>query len=315
MQPVIACILVATAAAQPVDRVEVIPISTASPGAKQFLTGEGNAKPAIIAGELRLPRPGPEKLPAVVLLHGSSGINSRQDRWVQELNSVGLATFLVDSFAGREIVNTVNDQSQLSSFAMMIDAYRSLAILRQHPRIDPNRISVIGFSKGAIASVYSALDRFRKMYAPGEATFAAHIGLYTPCQTTYREDDKVSSRPIRLFHGTADDWTSIAPCRAYVARLKKAGADATLTEYEGAHHAYDAYTLEKPFVYAQGLTWRNCVLHENEAGDVINTKTGKLSDFSDPCIEKGPQVAYDRAAHEATLRAVKALLATAVATR
>ena len=117
---------------------------------------------------------------------------------MQELNSAGLATFLVDSFAGRGIGTTVNDQSQLSSFAMMIDAYRALSILRQHPRIDPNRISIIGFSKGAVAAVYSAVERFRKMYAPGDATFAAHIGLYTPCQTTYRDDDKVSSKAIPL---------------------------------------------------------------------------------------------------------------------
>ena len=64
MQPVIAYILMATAAAQPIERVDVIPISTASPTTKQFLTGDGNAKPALIAGELRLPRAGPEKLSA-----------------------------------------------------------------------------------------------------------------------------------------------------------------------------------------------------------------------------------------------------------
>jgi len=46
--------------------------------------------------------------------------------------------------------------------------------------------------------------------------------------------------PIRLFHGDADDWVAIGPCRAYVQRLKAAGADATLTEFPDAVHAYDA---------------------------------------------------------------------------
>ena len=62
----------------------------------------------------------------------------------------------------------------------------------------------------------------------------------------YREDDKVAQKPIRLFHGTADDWVAIAPCRAYVDRLQKAGADATLTELAGAVHAYDSFTILKP---------------------------------------------------------------------
>jgi hypothetical protein len=40
----------------------------------------------------------------------------------------------------------VNDQSQLDSLAMLVDAYRALGILAQHPRIDANRIGIMGFS-------------------------------------------------------------------------------------------------------------------------------------------------------------------------
>ena len=73
----------------------------------------------------------------------------------------------------RGIVNTVNDQSQLSTLAMMVDAYRALALLSEHPRIDRNRIAVMGFSKGAVAAVYSAVERFHSMYGPG-VSFAGH---------------------------------------------------------------------------------------------------------------------------------------------
>jgi hypothetical protein len=34
-----------------------------------------------------------------------------------------------------------------------------------------------------------------------------------------------TGKPIRQFHGTADDIELIEPCRAYVARLQKAGAE------------------------------------------------------------------------------------------
>ena len=178
--------------AQTFVRMEVHPIETVTLKTQQFLTGDLAGKPAVIAGQLRIPKPGTDRLPAVVLVHGSGGINASHERWADELNSAGFAVFVLDSFAGRGIVSTVNDQSQLDSLAMMVDAYRALALLAKHPRIDPARIAIMGFSKGAVAAVYSSNERFRGMYAPGNLAFAAHIGLYTPCNVSYRDDDKLS---------------------------------------------------------------------------------------------------------------------------
>jgi dienelactone hydrolase len=293
-----------------VDRVEAIPLHTWSPTAKQFLTGDRTAKPAVIAGELRIPKKGPENLPVVVLVHGSGGISARQERWVQELGSVGLATFTIDSFAGRGIINTVSDQSQLATLAMMVDAFQALATLAQHPRLDSNRIAIMGFSKGAVAAVYSAMDRFRNMYGPPDASFAAHIGIYTPCNVAYVADDQVAKRPIRLFHGMADDWVAIGPCRAYVERLRKAGANATLTEFPNAVHAYDSFTIVKPVQYPTAQTTRNCSLREGDGGEIVDVKTGNRFDYNSPCVERGTHIVYDADATMATVRAVKELLAT-----
>jgi dienelactone hydrolase len=222
--------------AQTVVRMEIQPIETVTLKTKQFLTGDLNGKAAVIAGELPIPKPGSDKLPAVVLVHGSGGVSGSTDRWAQDLNSIGVAAFILDSFSGRGIVNTGSDQSQLDSLAMMVDAYRVLGRLAQHPRIDPNRIAVMGFSKGAVTALYSSNERFQKLYAAPNTQFAAHIGLYTPCNVAYRDDDKTTGKPIRLFHGIADDYVSIQPCRNYVERLKAADADAdaTLTEYPDA---------------------------------------------------------------------------------
>jgi dienelactone hydrolase len=289
-------------------RMELRAIESATLTGDQFLTGDKSGKHVMLAGELRIPKPGMDRLPAVILVHGSGGIGASPDRWAQELNSIGVATFILDSFSGRGIVNTQNDQSQLNSLSMMVDAYRALTSLADHSRIDPSRIAVMGFSKGAVAAVYSASDRFSKLHGPANVQFAAHIGLYTPCNVRYSQDDKTSGKPIRMFHGIADDYVSIEPCRAYAVRLKQAGADVALAEYPDAHHGYDVFTITQPIKFPQAQTTRRCLLEEGRNGQVLNSKTGQPFDLNDPCVEKGPQVAYNPAAHQATVRAVKEFL-------
>jgi dienelactone hydrolase len=304
----VAILMAGAAQAQPA-RIELHPLESVTLTNQKFLTGDHAGRAALLAGELRIPKPGIDKLPAVILVHGSGGMGASADRWAQELNSIGVAAFLLDSFTGRGIVSTVNDQSQLDSIAMMVDAFRALALLAEHPRIDPGRIAVMGFSKGAVASVYSSNERFRRLYGPVNATFAAHIGLYTPCNIAFRDDVKTTGKPIRLFHGIADDYVSIAPCRDYVARLAAAGTDVTLTEYPGAYHAYDNFTTAAPIKFPQGQTTRNCWLKEGDGGQILNAKTGQpYTIATDPCVELGPQVAYNAAAHQATVKAVKEFL-------
>lgn len=289
-------------------RWEMRPVETITLSTEQFLTGDKNGKLAMLAGELRIPTRGTDKLAAVILVHSSGGIDQAIDRWAQEINSIGVAVFIPDSFSGRGIINTFNDQSQLSDYAMMVDAYRALGTLAQHPRIDPNRIAVMGFSKSATAALYSSNTRFRNMYGSPNVEFAAHIGLYTWCNRTLRDDDKVTGKPIRLFHGIADDWLPVETCRAYVERLKKSGADVALAEYPGAYHAYDYFFLKEPVKLPQAQNARNCLLVEGDSGQFLNSKTGKPFDLNDPCLEKGATIAYDEAAATATVKAVKEFL-------
>ena len=298
----------AQADAQSVARIEVQPIETVTLKTAQILTGDVKGPPATLAGELRIPKPGSDRLAAVILIHGSGGIGGNVDAWAKEVNSLGIAAFILDAFTGRGIVNTLSNQSQLDSLAMLIDAYRALAVLAKHPRIDPNRIAVMGFSKGAVPAVYSSNERFRKLYNPASVEFAAHIGLYTPCNVQYRDDDKVTGAPIRLFHGIADDYVSIVPCRNYVERLKGAGADATLTEYPGANHAYDVAVFSPPVQLPQAQTTRNCELREADKGQVLNVKTSAVYTLSDPCVEHGPHIGYNAAAYEATVKAIREFL-------
>jgi len=101
--------------AQNLVRIEVRPVETVTLKTQQVLTGDQTGKPAVLAGELRSPKGGNDKLPAVILVHGSGGVGAATDRWAQQLNAIGIAAFILDSFSGHRITSTANDQSQLDT--------------------------------------------------------------------------------------------------------------------------------------------------------------------------------------------------------
>src|SRR5260370_21744370 len=118
-----AFVLGGTAAQAQLVRLEVHALPSVTLEGEQFLTGEKTGKAAMLAGELRLPKGGTERVPAVILIHGSGGIGPATDRWAWELNSIGIAAFILDRFSGRRITSTVADQTLLNSLAMTVDAY------------------------------------------------------------------------------------------------------------------------------------------------------------------------------------------------
>jgi dienelactone hydrolase len=301
-------LLIAISAHAQTARIEIHALRSTTLTDEQFLNGVKKGQPVTIAGELRLPRPWTDRMPVVVILHGSGGVPPRTDRWAQEFLSMGIATFVLDSFTGRGISGTSADQDQLGRLAMIVDAYRALELLALHPRLDPERIALIGFSRGGQAALYASVRRFQKMHGPQRLEFTAYIPFYAACNTRFREDENVTDKPIRIHHGSADDYVPVAPCRSYVARLKAAGKDVALTEYPGAHHAFDDPALEEPVRAERSQSTRNCALHEDAGGRVVNSKTGQRFDHKDACVQLGPMLAYNAEAHAAAVKAVKELL-------
>jgi dienelactone hydrolase len=223
---------------------------------------------------------------------------------------MGIATFVMDSFTGRGIVETSTDQARLGRLAMIVDAYRALDLLARHPRVDPQRIALIGFSRGGQSVLYAGVRRFQRMHGPAGLEYAAYIRFYAACNTTFREDGDVTARPIRIHHGLADDYVPVTPCRPYVARLRAANKDIVLTEYPNAHHAFDNPANPQPIKAARSQSTRNCVMHEDPSGRVINDATGQAFTYKDACVELGPTLGYNAEAHAASVKAVKAFLAS-----
>lgn len=288
-------------------RGETILIPTLTISDEEFLKGVSFGMPTIISGTLRVAQ-GTGRRPLVILVHGSGGIEENIARWEKVFASLGISTFAINSFTGRGIASTVADQSKLGRLNMTLDVYRSLAELGADPRIDPARIAVMGFSRGGQATLYASLKRFQKMWNQSGIDPAAYIALYAPCVTTYIDDTQVSDHPIRIFHGTSDDWVEVAPCRAYFERLKRTAKDVQMTEFPNTWHAYDYPSLPShPSVVPYAQT-THCVLKEEPVGTIINMATHKPFTTADACVGKGAHVAYSAQATRATEQALRTLL-------
>lgn len=154
------------------------------------------------------------------------------------------------------------------------------------------------------------MTRLREMWNP-RANFATYVPLYASCSATLIGDTDISPAPLRQFHGMADDWVTVAPCRPYFERLRAAGRDAKLTEYPEAHHSYDnPLGSKKPFVAKGAQSTRDCVLNEEPRGIIINVKSGQPFSYTDPCVALDPHTGYNETAALATRNEVTALLRT-----
>jgi len=217
---------------------------------------------------------------------------------------MGVASLLVDSFSGRGLTSTSTNQALLGRLNMILDAYRAFDLLAAHPRIDPARIAVMGFSRGGQSALYSSMKRFQQMWNP-KAVFALHIPLYASCTTTFIEDTNITA-PIRQHHGQADDYVTVGPCRPYFERLRAAGRDVQLIEYPDAHHSYDNPLGPKiPRVGKGSQSTRACTLKEEPQGVIVNTATGQPFTYKDSCVQTDPHLGYNEAAANATRKAVK----------
>lgn len=202
---------------------------------------KGGLTPVTVSAELYMPvsRSGP--VPAMLIMHGSSGLAASGPKavaWTERLNSWGIATLVVDSFGPRGIKETATNQRTLSEFANVADAFKGLEALSKDPRIDSNRIGVMGFSRGGNVALYTTFESFRRVLVPSDLRFAVHIPLYPSCAAQFT-DVAIDRSPILQLHGEADNQTPIEQCREYLKWFERMGSEVRLISYPGAHHGFD----------------------------------------------------------------------------
>ena len=304
-------------------------VSSTPKSLPELLRGPGQGEPANVVGHLFLPaEPAAGKLGAVILVHGSGGIyDAMLDYWPKRFNAAGLAVLSLDSLGPRGVKSTAEDQSQVPFAADTADAFAALRVLSTHPRVDPGRIAVMGFSRGGITAWRSAINRvIVSQKLPGDLRFAAHVPVYAGgCVGIFRVTPKAgvfSTAPMLWVHGDADDYTPIGPCRDYAEKIGQTGTPVTFTAIPGAQHKFDMDDTRKVTIRGAQRTLEDCPLETDvDAMAVIDRKTGQrlageaIAAMQKSCAATGASVQGDRAARDKAAEAITAFLTKALAPR
>jgi len=243
---------------------------------RDFLQGKIPERRITIWGTLNFPANAPDKnVPAVVIMHGGSGIDAVEEHWMNVFNSMGLATFMVDSnWARRKCKKQLKQTIKLKKsipycnevhrgITRIIDGYGALELLSNHPRIDPKRIGCLGISLGARGCLHLNVKRFQKMWGTPGLEFAASVPMYPSCSVRFKEDDDITDTPIRIHIGELDTYYPADSCVDYVERLRAKGKDVQVKVYPGTHHSFEAKTGGKKSMKISGHNDGRCYYEEN----------------------------------------------------
>jgi dienelactone hydrolase len=208
-----------------------------------------SADGTIIRGWLETPE-GEGPHPAVVMMHSCFGpINDRDElaahdrSWADILTKNGYAILAVDSYTPRSAGSLCQQRNRpvLASAERPWDAIGGLLFLQERPDIDGDRVGIMGWSNGAITSLWTARDGASAASALEGPDFRTAVAYYPICNDVLsRIDDYMPRIPVLLQIGADDDWTDPEPCRVLAAQTQSRGGDLTLEVYEKSHHLFDA---------------------------------------------------------------------------
>jgi dienelactone hydrolase len=205
-----------------------------------------------IAGMFARPD-GPGPFPAVVLLHGCGGflrsdgkLAARDRQWNELLVEHGYAVLHVDSFGPRGVRETcsLREPPVRPERERPFDAYGGLAWLQARTDILPARISLMGWSNGAMATLSTL--RADAPARKGIATdFRVAVAFYPGCRAVAAVRPEWNTAiPLHILIGEKDDWTNAPPCAALVKAAAGRGAPVSIVVYPGAYHDFDAPDLK-----------------------------------------------------------------------
>lgn len=213
-----------------------------------------------------------EPVPAVIMLHGSGGVlASREMTYGAQFAAMGVAALVVDAFAARRDFATgfLGRLLEITETMLVADAYAGLRFLAANPAIDRDRIALVGFSYGAMASMYALNAWIAGQLAPDGLRFAAHAAYYGPCIARF-EDPETTGAPLLMLWGEEDELIDFDRCQAFASAMRTGGSAVRTMVYPGALHQWDGAFARRPI----GRLLNACDFRIEPDGTVRDANTG-----------------------------------------
>ncbi|OUW37867.1 MAG: hypothetical protein CBD44_02615 [Flavobacteriaceae bacterium TMED184] len=205
-----------------------------------------------------------EKIPLIIGVAGSYGWGEHHFQYLEMFRQMGIATFELNSFKSRNITSTVGSQTEITMAAMILDAYRALEVLSSHPKIDKEKISIVGWSLGGGVTLFSGWLPVKNAINK-ELNFASHLAFYPPCFIDPENTDFTKS-PIHIFIGELDNWTPAKPCEDLASKLKP-NTNIDVTVFKSSYHSFD--TDSKVHKNENAYNFSDCMFKLTPEGHVL----------------------------------------------
>ena len=241
-----------------------------------------------------------KKYPLIIGVAGSLGWRAHHLEYMKMYQEQGFATFELNSFKSRGITSTVGSQDQVTIAGIILDAYRALERLANHPQIDADRVSITGWSLGGGVALFSGWLPVKNAITT-EVRFASHLAFYPPCFIN-PEDIEFTQAPIHILSGEVDNWTPAAPCFNLVEKLSEK-SNIGITIFPQAHHGFDSKEAVRR--NEKGYSFKACLFDLTKQGDIVmnylhlpmsNPWLQKLGFLF--CVERGVDIGGNKKARE-----------------
>jgi dienelactone hydrolase len=229
------------AAAEQIDAAVLgfVRVSTANPvNFHEAMSSGGRSERLDIDALLAFPE-GAGPHPTIVVVPGSAGVSANHIMHSATFVQQGWGVCLLDPFGARAVQSTVANQAQYSFAASAYDVVAALQMLTADSRVDAQRISAQGHSRGGAAVIIAAMRPFVDAVI-GDAAFAGVYAAYPWCGQQFLHP-QVGSTTVRAIIGSRDEWCSVMAVQAQIQAIQVSGGAATMRMVPDAHHSFDRH--------------------------------------------------------------------------
>ncbi len=172
----------------------------------------------------------------VVVIPQTPAERGDDDPFIRALLAAGVAVLRVDSFGARGL--PAADRGPPSPATLAYDALAALRVLAADPRIDRQRIGILGFGRGGAAVLSVAMENVRRAALGEDLRYAALLAVYPDCGMTW-DRPHPGPRPLTMVLAGDDDLNPAEACMNYAQDLSDAGGVVLAIVFRGAAHGFD----------------------------------------------------------------------------